>query len=403
MHLAIVSAVLIFIAAGASSGGRVAVTLLALKLDASPLVVGTLLATYSAIPALLGVPLGRLVDRIGVAAPVISGLVAVCLALLLAAVSPTLPTLYVVALLIGAGIIAASIALGNAVGMASAPSERTRNFALYTVGISASNAVGPMIIGFAIDGFGFQGGFLLMALLSTIAMVVFWIYRRIFPPPRPKAEIPKQQNPLQMLMDRQLRPVFIASTTVAMIWDVYQFIAPVWGTQLGLSASSIGVLLGSFSAATFFVRAILPLLSARFSEWALISATIFTAGVGFAMIPLASTFGPLVMTSILLGAGFGFGFPMILSVSFAASPKGREAEVSGIRYALSAVVHFFVPLIIGALTTALGLAAVAWGASAVMFGGSWNARRQARLRAKPGVGQQVPRQAAGDSGPDEGK
>ena len=82
------------------------------------------------------------------------------------------------------------------------------------------------------------------------------------------------------------------------------------------------------------------------------------------------------------GAGFGFGFPMILSVSFAASPKGREAEVSGVRFALSAGVHFFVPIAMGTLTTVLGLAAVAWGASAIMFGGSWNARRQGRLRAK---------------------
>lgn len=403
MHLAIVSAVLIFISAGAANGGRVAVTLLALKLDASPLVVGTLLATYSAIPALLSIPLGRLVDRIGVTAPVTTGLVSVCIALLLAAASPTLPVLYAVALLIGAGIIATSIALGNAVGVASEPSQRTRNFALYTIGISASNAVGPMIVGFAIDGLGFRGGFLLMALLGAVALVVFWLYRRSFPPPRPKAASRQRQNPLQLLADRQLRPVYIASISVSIIWDVYQFIAPVWGTRLGLSASAIGVLLGSFSAATFFVRAILPLLSARFSEWALISATIFTAGVGFAMIPLASTFGPLVMTSILLGAGFGFGFPMILSVSFAASPKGREAEVSGIRYALSAVVHFFVPLLIGALTTVLGIAAVAWAASAVMFGGSWNARQQVKRQAKPGVARQGAREADGGSGPDDVK
>ena len=39
-------------------------------------------------------------------------------------------------------------------------------------------------------------------------------------------------------------------------------------------------------------------------------------------------------------------------------------------------------LALGAMTTALGIAGVSWASSSVMFGSSWNARRQARLHAK---------------------
>jgi predicted MFS family arabinose efflux permease len=268
--------------------------------------------------------------------------------------------------------------------MYSQPSNRTRNFSIYTIGVSASNAAGPVIIGFAIDHLGFRNGFLMLSVLAAIALGVFWFNRNIFPAPRARgaAEEEKKHHSLELLVDSKLRHVFLASTTVAMIWDVFGFVAPVWGTQLGLSASSIGMILGAFSASTFTIRLILPLLTARFSEWALIASTIFCSGVGFAVIPFATSFVPLLLTSMVLGAGFGFGYPMLLSVAYAASPKGREAEVAGMRYALGAVVHFFVPLALGAMTGALGIAGVAWASSSVMFGSSWNARRQARLHAR---------------------
>lgn len=383
MNLAILSAALIFIGMSAANGGRVAVTLLALHLHASPFIVGSLLATYSALPALLATPAGRLIDRIGVKIPVTVGLAMFGIALLLGAAWPVLPMLYVVALVIGTGSIGVSIALTNAVGMHSKPSDRTRNFAIYTIGVSASNAAGPVIIGFAIDHLGFRNGFLLLSVFAAVALGVFWANRRTYPGPRAKpAGEAKKQHSLELLFDSKLRHVFLASTTVAMIWDVFGFVAPVWGTQLGLSASSIGMILGAFSASTFTIRLILPLLTARFSEWALIAATIFCSGIGFAVIPFATSFTPLLITSIVLGAGFGFGYPMLLAVAYAESPKGREAEVAGMRYALGAVVHFFVPLALGAMSTALGIAGVAWASSSVMFGSSWNARRQAKRHAR---------------------
>ena len=175
MNLALLSSALIFIGLSAANGGRVAVTLLALHLHASPFIVGTLLAAFSALPALLAIPAGRVIDRIGVTIPVTTGLLMFGVALLLGAAWPVLPMLYVIALLIGTGSIGVSIALSNAVGMQSKPADRTRNFSIYTIGVSASNAAGPIIIGFAIDHLGFQNGFLLLTGLAAVSLVVIGI------------------------------------------------------------------------------------------------------------------------------------------------------------------------------------------------------------------------------------
>jgi len=379
VNLAFTAAILTLLSTSAAGGGRVAATLLALHLQSSPAVVGFLLAAYSVLPALLAIWIGRFIDRAGAKSPIMIGLGVITAGLVLPLLWPSLPVLFAAMLLMGCGTSILGITLSNAVGVASRAEDRARNFTIYTSGLSASNAIGPLLVGFAIDGFGFQGAFVLLLGFAAAALGLFWIRRAAFPAPRPKVA-PQKGAALGLLLDPKLRPMFIASTSVAAIWDTFQFLAPVWGTQAGLSASSIGMVMGAFALATFTVRATLPMLSGRFREWTLITASIGIAGLGLASFPLATSFGPLVIASIVAGLGFGFGFPMVLSVAFATSPKGREAEVSGLRYTLSAGVHMGVPIAMGAASGVFGVAVVALGAAAFMFGGAWNAWGQARPR-----------------------
>ena len=373
MNLALTAAILTLLSGGASSGFRIAATLLAIHLKSPPLVVGLLLAAYSLLSALLSIWIGRFVDRAGPKRPILINLGVIAGGLLLALLWPVLPVLFVVMLLLGCASNAMAITLSNAVGMASRPEERARNFTIYTSGISASNAVGPALVGFAIDGFGFQGGFLLPLTFVAAAFALFWSRRSVFPAARPKPAAEKHAA-FSLLLDRNLWPVLIASCVVSAIWDAFQFIAPVWGTQIGLSASAIGVLVSAFAVATFTVRVVLPMLSRRFREWTLITASITVAGLAFAAIPLAGAVGSLTAAAIVLGATFGFGLPMVLSIAFEASPKGREAEVTGLRFALSAAVHVTVPIVMGAVSGVFGLGAVAVGVAVVMFGGAWSLR-----------------------------
>src|SRR3970282_2968322 len=48
--------------------------------------------------------------------------------------------------------------------------------------------------------------------------------------------------------------VFIVSGALSMTWDLFAFVIPIHGSQIGLSASTIGVILGAFGAAVFVVR-----------------------------------------------------------------------------------------------------------------------------------------------------
>src|SRR5439155_281489 len=72
---------------------------------------------------------------------------------------------------------------------------------------------------------------------------------------------------VDLLRHRVLRHVFVASGLLAAAWDMFTFAIPIYGSRIGLSASSIGLVLGSFSVATFVIRGLLPAISKRLTAW----------------------------------------------------------------------------------------------------------------------------------------
>ena len=66
-----------------------------------------------------------------------------------------------------------------------------------------------------------------------------------------------------LLAQPGLRRIIVVSGLVVTGVDLYTFYMPIYGHSIGLSATMIGVVLGSFAAATFVVRTTLPLLVRR--------------------------------------------------------------------------------------------------------------------------------------------
>src|SRR5688572_33502361 len=83
------------------AGSRLAVPLFAVDQGASPFLVGTIVALYAALPAVLAVPAGRMTDRLGFKMPMLFGTGGVCVALILPFLWPSMVTLYFTAALIG--------------------------------------------------------------------------------------------------------------------------------------------------------------------------------------------------------------------------------------------------------------------------------------------------------------
>ena len=135
----------------ALGAARVTTALYALSLHASAFTVGTLIALFALFPMLLAVPMGRVIDRIGMRKPLMIGCLLATAGVLLAASIPGLTVLYPAAMLIGTGFMAIFIGTQHAVGVVSAPEQRTASYSRLSLGFSISSFTGPLIAGFMID------------------------------------------------------------------------------------------------------------------------------------------------------------------------------------------------------------------------------------------------------------
>ncbi|MCE9641210.1 MAG: MFS transporter, partial [Betaproteobacteria bacterium] len=144
VYLVVVPTLLLHLA---FAGCRVNLSLFALHLDASPLVVGIILSLLALLPMAFAVGAGRIIDRIGVRKPMLLATVVVIIGLVIGVAFPRIEALYLVSLIVGGGFMLFHIAVNHAVGVIGRPEDRVRNFSVIALTFSTSGFLGPMITG----------------------------------------------------------------------------------------------------------------------------------------------------------------------------------------------------------------------------------------------------------------
>ena len=349
------------------AGCRVIISLTAIQFGATPFTVGVMMSLLTVIAMLFAVRWGRWVDRVGVRGPMLAGVAAILAAMLLVWAVPRLETLFVASPLAGSGFFLFHIAAGQAAAVIGRPEDRVKNFSLLALAFSTSGFLGPTLAGIAIDGIGHANAMLALSLGALVNVVVLAARRVEVPRHEPSAAQPGKRRVSDLLRIPGFRLVFLVSGTLSMTWDLFAFVIPIYGSQIGLSATTIGVILGAFGAAVFVVRLMLPLMAHRLDEWRMLIAAMLLSGATLLVFPLVSGV-PLLMTlSFLLGIGLGGTQPFIMALIYEKAPAGRGAEVLSVRTWLINFTQTSVPLASGALGAALGMLPVFWGMGALLL------------------------------------
>lgn len=360
----------------AFAGSRVTLSLLALHLQATPLTVGILISLLAAVPLVFAVGWGRTIDRIGVRKPLLIGAGAVLGALLLGAAVPRIEVLFIVSAVVGSGFMLVHICVNQVAGLLGTPQQRSRNFSLLALAFSTSGFLGPVISGFAIDLIGHRMTFLLLG-CSAAAGIALMLLRPIRMPAHPASATGHDRKRVgDLFRIRGLRRAFVASAVLSMAWDLFTFVTPIHGTRLGLSASMIGLILGSFGAAIFLIRLVLPAIVHRLSEWPLLIGGMLATGVAMFIFPLINSVSLLMAVAFMLGMAIGGTQPMIMSLLYNTAPPGRGGEVVGVRTFLLNLTQAGMPLLFGIVGSTMGMTPVFWTMAAVLLlGGAYTSRR----------------------------
>jgi MFS family permease len=171
IYLTLVLIVLNHIAFG---GSRVVVSLYALESGATQMQVGMLMALYALCPMLFAIAIGRLADRVGPRLPMLLGSAGLGIALLLTVAWPALNTLFIASFLLGSSFHFFFVTVTGVAGGIGGAENRSRNYALVSLGFSGAGFLGPLIAGFAIDYLGHIRTFMILAAFTVIPVLMLW-------------------------------------------------------------------------------------------------------------------------------------------------------------------------------------------------------------------------------------
>ncbi len=359
----------------ANSGSRVLLPLFALKLGASPFTVGVIVSLMGLFPMLFVISVGRMIDRIGVRKPMLAGGAIVIAGLALAVVVPRLETLFLVSPLLGCGFMLFQIAVNHATGMIGLPQDRVKNFGIMAIAYSTSNFLGPLITGFAIDGFGYRASFLLLGASATAGLIAVCLRSPVVPQHAVAAAPGKRRRIVDLLKTKSMRRAFVMGALLSVSWDVFTFVIPIHGSGIGLSASQIGLILGAYGVAIFFARLLFPLVAPRVNEWRLLLVVMSCTAVMYVLFPFVHTLPLLIFFAFVLGMALGGAQPMIMTLLYNHAPAGRAGEAIGLRTLFISMSQAGVPLMFGLLGGVLGMAPVFWTMGLLLGGAVYFLRR----------------------------
>ena len=361
------------------TGTRVALSLYALNLNASAFTVGVLMSLLAVIPTLFAVLAGRWTDRTGIAKPALIALTLMLAGTLLPAWLRSINSLYACSVLLGSGFMLAHVAVNNAVGHISSPETRKRDFGYLALGFSISSVFGPVIAGFSIDYGGYAETFWILSVFPVLSAAALVVVRRTAARATPRPMPPENARVIDLLRIAPLRAVFVVSGLLSMGWDLFTFMVPLQGARIGLSASTIGIIMGSFGVATFVVRMAMPWLARNLTEWQTLTGAFVITSTVYWLFPLFTAVPVLIGLAFLLGLGLGACQPMVMSLIHTAAPAGRSGEAVGVRTTVMNASHAVLPLTFGALGAAFGgLLPIFWILAVIMGGGGWFSLRHHR-------------------------
>lgn len=366
------------------AGVRLAAALQLLREGYGPWSVGLLLALFAAAPVLLAMPAGRLADRHGYHRPV---RLAAALAIggALVAVASTFVAggwhfalLCLAAAATGTGANTGMLAIQRTAGLvARDATERVRIFSWMGIAPSFANVVGPVAVGFVIDGFGFAVAYALMAALPLATLVSARRVPHIAPPRA--ARVPGRRA-WDLLRAPGLGRLLAVNWLLSMCWDVHLFAVPVLGHDRGFAAGTIGLVLGTFTLSVTLVRLVIPALAHRLDELRVLRGAMVGTALVFAVYPLAPNPWAMGLCAALLGVTLGSVQPMVMTMLHHLTPDQRHGEALALRSVAINTSSTLMPLVFGATGALAGAALLFWAVGGAVGAGSWVARRLAPVR-----------------------
>lgn len=333
--------------------------------------IGLLLGVKGAVEAVVSVPIGGLVDRIGarnaflLGTTVSTGLVA------LYGLTDQVIVLFLLQALVGVMRPMAWVASQSLVAGLRQGADQARDTGRLSLVATGAQIVGPLLVGFTAQQVGAGGAFFALAGYSAIYIVVGLAVHKGASVNQSK----KRRGLLagySMLSIRGIRVVMFL--TFARLWTTTAFVAfvPLLLVTSGVAEGAAATVVSAAAVVATLISGTSGRLAERIRVEAVAAISLGCGALGLALAPLLDSIPLAYIIAILVGIGNGLSLPTLLVlVSRAVSPDRRGLALglrSSVNQVAAALSPILVASVIGATAAATGF--VLAGAVAASFIGA---------------------------------
>jgi MFS family permease len=311
---------------------RPIITYKSVELGADAALVGLIGATFALAPLIFAIQVGRFVDKGRAGLALMAGsviLVFTTIALLfinsIALLMLAMPTL-------GMGHLLIMVGGQTLIANRSHSAEYEKNFGLLTFYASAGHAIGPFVGGWLADSgevtVNANAAFLFALALFVAAVIGTIALSTKKENPKPKQDLEKAKVRAILAVPTFKSAMFVASATTAVV-DVVLIFLPLYGREIGLSVTDIGILLAIRSIFSLAVRLVLGQISMKLGLRRLLSWGSIVTMVSMVALGLTANFWLIALIMAISGFTMGVGQPATMAwVSRISSPDSRGLAIA---------------------------------------------------------------------------
>ncbi len=311
---------------------RPIITYKSVELGADAALVGIIGATFALAPLIFAIQVGRFVDKGRAGLALMAGsviLVFTTIALLfinsIALLMLAMPTL-------GMGHLLIMVGGQTLIANRSHSAEYEKNFGLLTFYASAGHAIGPLVGGYLADSGELTvnaNAAFLFALVLFVAAVIGTIALSTRKENPKTKKLPEKAKVTQVLAIPTFKSaIFVASATTAVV-DVVLIFLPLYGREIGLSVTDIGILLAIRSVFSLAVRLVLGQISTRLGLRTILTWGSIVTMVSMVALGLTANFWLIALIMAISGFTMGIGQPATMAwVSRISSADSRGLAIA---------------------------------------------------------------------------
>lgn len=328
------------------------------ELGASIGFIGLIIGLNSFAPAILSVPMGAMIDRIGAERSFVLGAAG---ATLMTALFVAVPSYQWFAVLLPFSGLARSVGwLASQAHITSLgePGVRAAHAGRFSSVANISQMVGPLVAGGATQLFGLRTALLVPAVFSLIFTVngLFLLAaKRATPDPKTPMQGMGIRSSIQLMSIRGVQVGLLLTSGRLWLNTVYVTFVPLFLIGEGFAPGVVGTIIASSGLVAALIAPTVGFFVAKFSEQRVCVSGLALSAAALVLTPVL-TFSPAVyIVPILAGIGFGLSLPLLLSIVTGSAGANNRAVALGSRNLASQTAAAAAPVVVGPLVTVLGM------------------------------------------------